>query len=148
MSEKTKKLLIVDDEVLICEYLSELLEELADEIFVAYDGEKALEILKEESIDCVVCDVKMPKLTGIEVIKAVRELGNEVPFIIYTGHGSEDLMRQFIPYGAFDFFNKPHMTGLWEAVNRAFIGAERTEEDNDFMSEYQKLLKTWKDEEK
>ena len=82
MSEiKYGNLLIVDDEQLILDKTQIILEDYADSVFTAESGKKAIEILKEETIHCIVCDINMPEMNGIEVIKAVREMGFEIPFI-------------------------------------------------------------------
>lgn len=135
-------LLIVDDEEMILKKSKILLEDLADEIFTAINGFEALKILENEVIDCIVCDINMPGMSGIDVIKEVRNRKIEVPFIFYTGHGSDSLMREAIKYGAFDFLDKPSLDGLEEVVERGLNSSIKIEEseDSNFMSEYQKLM--------
>lgn len=111
-------LLLIDDETMLLKHLRANLEDLADEVFTAENGVSALEIIAKQKIHCIVCDINMPKMNGIEVIRHVREQELQTPFIFYTGHGSNDLMNEASKYGAFDFLNKPNMTGLEEVVTR------------------------------
>lgn len=135
-------LLIVDDEPLLLKRLKMNLEEYADKVFTAEDGIQALEILKKEEIHCVVCDVNMPRMNGIEVIKKIRQDNNQVPFIFYTGHGNHEMMLEVSKYGAFDFFNKPDFDGLEEVIARGlregFVKPQG--DDQSLLSDYQKLL--------
>ncbi len=139
----TGNLLIVDDEPLLLKRIRLNLEEYASNIYTAADGMEALDVLSREEIHCVVCDINMPRMNGVEVIKALRARNNEVPFIFYTGHGSHDLMMEAAKYGAFDFLNKPGFDGLEEVVSRGLKeGFDRGKPrgDDDYMSEYRKLL--------
>lgn len=111
-------LLLVDDETILLKHMRSSLEDIADEIFVAENGIEALSILEKQDIHCIVCDINMPKMNGIEVIKKLHEKKVEIPFIFYTGHGSNDLMDEAARFGAFDFLNKPNLVGLEEVVER------------------------------
>ena len=111
-------LLIVDDEPIILKRLKFNLEDYADEVYTAENGLEALEVLKSKIVHCVICDINMPKMNGVEVIKSIRAEGNEVPFIFYTAHGNQDLMMEAVKYGAFDFLNKPNLDGLEDVVSR------------------------------
>ncbi len=137
-------ILIIDDEIDILQTLKELLHDHAKDIFLASGGKEALRILKEKSVQCVICDVKMPGMTGVEVIKEVRASVNEVPFIFFTGHGSQDLMMEVVKYGVFDFLNKPEFDGLEEVVARGlkegFKPPEAPLDASIYVSEYRKML--------
>ena len=147
---KHGNLLIVDDEPVLLNILKFTLESYANKIFTAENGLLALEVLNKEEIHCVVCDINMPKMNGVELIKRLRETNNNVTFIFYTGHGNHSLMLEAAKYGAFDFLNKPQLDGLEDAVARGLKQGFRStqglpEEEADFMSEYQKLLKEAKE---
>jgi two-component system chemotaxis response regulator CheY len=141
-------LLIIDDEVDILATTKGLLEDIADEIFIAYDGLQALEALKKETLHCIICDINMPNMNGIELIKTVRGLGIETPFIFYTGHGSEEHMMEVVKYGTFDFINKPNFLGLEEIAKNGLLEGLRLmkkfdrEPEGSFISDYQKFIKT------
>ncbi len=146
---KNGNLLLVDDEPLILERLKLTLEEVADTIHTALNGVEALKIINKENIHCIVCDINMPKMNGVEVIKRVRADNNDVPFIFYTGHGTQDLMLEAIKYGAFDFLDKPNLDGLEEVIINALREGAKNHskvatDKNCFVSEYQKLLTTLK----
>lgn len=145
---KKGNLLLVDDEEHILQPLVYILGEYADELFTASNGQDALDLIEKNEIHCIVCDINMPVLNGVDVIKQVRDKNNEVPFIFYTAHGSEELMMEAAKYGAFDFLDKPNMDGLEEVVEKALkvgINEGQTEvSPDDFMSEYQKLLENIK----
>jgi YesN/AraC family two-component response regulator len=136
-------LLIIDDEVLLLKGLKMHLAEIADNIFIAENGIKALEIVQQEEIHCVMCDINMPKMNGIEVIKSLRASNNNVPFIFYTGHGNHELMLEAVKYGAFDFLSKPGMEGMEEIISRGLkkgIGVDDSLIKADYMTDYQNLL--------
>lgn len=138
-------LLIVDDEPLLLKRLKLNLEEYADQVFTAKDGLEALEIFGREEIHCIVCDINMPKMNGVEVIRAIREKKSDVPFVFYTGHGNHDLMMEAAKHGAFDFLDKPDLDGLEEVISRGLkegFNRNVSEEDilKDHISEYKKLL--------
>jgi len=143
-------LLIVDDEPIILKMLKFNLDELADTILIANNGLEALEVLKENEVHCIICDINMPKMNGVEVIKSLRKDDNNVPFIFYTAHGNQDLMMEAVKYGAFDFLNKPGLEGLEDVVTRGLTeGLGRLNEgevDEDvFLSDYQKLINNLSD---
>jgi YesN/AraC family two-component response regulator len=142
---KKGNLLIVDDEVLIVENLQLTLKESADQIFMAYNGLEALEVWEKEEVHCIICDIKMPKMTGVDLIKEIRARGSDVPFIFYTGHGNELLMKEAAKYGAFDFLDKPNLNGLIDVIVLGLKkGFERKTEDSknweEVQTEYAKML--------
>ncbi len=144
-------LLIVDDEPLILKNLKITLTDYADVIFMANNGLEALEVMAKEEVHCIICDINMPRMNGVEVIAKLRANGNDVPVIFYTGHGNRALMLEAAKLGAFDFLDKPNLDGLEEVVARGmkegFVRLNKDsksgEEDLDtFISEYSKLLDT------
>jgi YesN/AraC family two-component response regulator len=137
-------LLIVDDEAVLVKQLLLKLKGCAGNIFTAADGIEALDIMSKETVHCVICDVSMPRMNGVELIKNVRLNKSTVPFIFYSGFGNHELMLEVAKYGAFDFLDKPSFDGLEEVVVRGLIeGSNQNSEvrsDYNFVSEYQKLL--------
>lgn len=139
-------LLIVDDEPLLLKSLKANLEDYADNIFTVDNGPEALEIIENEDIHCIICDINMPQMNGVEVIRRIRETGNDVPFIFYTGHGNRELMFEAIKYGAFDFFDKPLLNGLEEVIAQGMKngfnkGSNTNQDEKEIMTEYKRLLK-------
>lgn len=136
-------LLLVDDEPILLNRLKASLEEYADQVFTAENGKVALEIIDREQVHCVLCDINMPIMNGVEVLNHIRASDNDIPFIFYTGHGNKELMLEAARLGAFDFLDKPNLDGLEEVVPRGLkvgIGLGNTSESN-FVSEYAEMLK-------
>ena len=115
---KKGSLLIIDDDPAIIYLVVRELTNYVEKIFSAKDGLEALEIFHTEKIDCAICDMIMPGMNGIEVIRQIREEGNLCPIIFYTGHGTKDLMFEVSRYGAFDFVQKPDIKTLKEIALR------------------------------
>lgn len=101
------KILIIDDEKVIRATLREILEYEKFEVSEAKDGEEGLAKLKEEEFDLVLCDVKMPKMDGIEVLDQAKALEKSPQFIMISAHGSIETAVEATKKGAFDFIPKP-----------------------------------------
>jgi len=140
-----KNLLIVDDEKLLVTNMSIILQPHASEIFHASNGKEGLEVLQKEVVHCVICDISMPVMSGVEFIRESRQQGINVPFIFYSAYGSQELMMEVAQYGAFDFLRKPDFIDLERVVvNGLTEGFQRLNKvpnsSNAFLSEYQILL--------
>ncbi len=108
MDESIKgRILIIDDEEHIREILGETLKPLASALFMAASAESAREIVQEENLDIVLCDVQMPGQNGLEFLKEVKREHPSVRFIMITAHGSLDTAVRALRYGASDFLTKP-----------------------------------------
>jgi len=101
------KILIIDDEKVIRATLREILEYEKFTISEAKDGEEGLAKIKEEDFDLVLCDVKMPKMDGIEVLEQAKALDKAPQFIMISAHGSIETAVEATKKGAFDFIPKP-----------------------------------------
>jgi len=101
------KILIIDDEKVIRATLREILEYEKFIISEAKDGEEGLAKIKEEDFDLVLCDVKMPKMDGIEVLEQAKALDKSPQFIMISAHGSIETAVEATKKGAFDFIPKP-----------------------------------------
>jgi DNA-binding NtrC family response regulator len=101
------KILIIDDEKVIRATLREILEYEKFIISEAQDGEEGLAKIKEEDFDLVLCDVKMPKMDGIEVLEQAKKLERSPQFIMISAHGSIETAVEATKKGAFDFIPKP-----------------------------------------
>ena len=140
-------LLIIDDETLLLEKTSLLLEDIADNVYTACSGIDGIEIFNSQNIHCIICDINMPNMNGVEVLENIRKINQTVPFIFYTGHGSRELMKAAVKLGAFDFIDKPNLDGLEEiTINGLKLGFKEGINHQDlsnstnFISEYKKLL--------
>ncbi len=101
------KILIIDDERSIRSTLRDILEYEKYEIAEAEDGQKGIELYEKESVDLVFCDIKMPKMDGMEVLMKIMEINDEVPVVMISGHGNIETAVECIKKGAFDYIAKP-----------------------------------------
>ncbi|HRE50015.1 MAG TPA: sigma-54 dependent transcriptional regulator [Flavitalea sp.] len=100
-------ILIIDDEKAIRKTLTEILSYEGYKIEEAGDGEEGLRKFKEKNFDVVLCDIKMPKLDGIEFLDKVREHNPDVPVIMISGHGTIETAVEAVKKGAYDYIAKP-----------------------------------------
>ena len=117
-----KKILLIEDEEPIRRVLIRILEEENKdyEITECEDGKLGFDRLKKEDFDLVLCDIKMPKMDGIEVLQKARESSVNVPFIMLTGHGNVSTAVEAMKLGAHDFISKPpDLNRLLTAVRNA-----------------------------
>jgi two-component system, OmpR family, response regulator CpxR len=118
--ETPSKLLIVDDERQFVQTLSERLRLREIGSVIAYDGESALSMIKEEEPDVMILDLKMPGIDGIEVLKRVKQTNPRIEVIILTGHGSEVDKEMCMRLGAFAYLQKPvDVNVLSDTIKRA-----------------------------
>ena len=103
------KILIIEDEEPIRRVLVRILkdEDSSFEIHEASDGKKGLELINNDSYDLVLCDIKMPKVDGIELLQRTRKTNSTIPFIMLTGHGNIETAVESMKLGAYDFISKP-----------------------------------------
>lgn len=114
-------ILIVDDEKNTREGLKWALESQVEKVFLAANGEEALNILSEEQIGLVLSDLKMPKMTGMELLERVRDEHEGIEFIMLTGHGTVETAVDAMKMGAFDYLIKPvNLEELNILVKRVF----------------------------
>ena len=103
------RILIIEDEASIRRVLSKIISEENDQYIVedAEDGFAGLEKIKNNDYDLVLCDIKMPKMDGVEVLEAARALKPEIPIVMISGHGDMETAIQTMRMGAFDYISKP-----------------------------------------
>ncbi|MCG2611135.1 sigma-54 dependent transcriptional regulator [Flavobacterium sp. SM15] len=103
------KILIIEDEAAIRRVLTKILSEESDTYKVdeAEDGLQGLEKIKNEDYDLVLCDIKMPKMDGEEVLEAVKKIKPEIPMVMISGHGDLETAVNTMRLGAFDYISKP-----------------------------------------
>ncbi len=103
------KILVIEDEAAIRRVLVKILSEESENYQVeeAEDGAKGLDMIKKNDYDLALCDIKMPKMDGVEVLEAARKEKPEVPFIMISGHGDLDTAVNTMRLGAFDYISKP-----------------------------------------
>jgi len=101
------KILVIDDERSIRNTLKEVLEYEKHEVDLAEDGQSGIALVNSNSYDIVLCDIKMAKMDGIEVLLKIFEITPDMPVIMISGHGNIDTAVDAIKKGAFDFLEKP-----------------------------------------
>ena len=104
-----KKILIIEDEEQIRRVLIRVLsdEDKNFDIKQATNGKEGLSLIKKEKFDLVLCDIKMPKMDGIEVLQETKFNKINIPFIMLTGHGNLETAVEAMKLGAYDFISKP-----------------------------------------
>ena len=100
-------ILIIDDEKSIRGTLKEILEYEKYKVDEAEDGMKGLALMEKKRYDIVLCDIKMPKMDGMEVLSKIREKGMDSPVVMISGHGNVETAVESLKNGAFDFIEKP-----------------------------------------
>lgn len=128
-------ILIVDDEKTIRQALKDILEDESYEVSEAPDGEAAWEMLQEGSFNAVLCDIKMPKMDGIELLTKAVEAGVDAPFIMVSAHGTIDTAVDATKKGAFDFIQKP------PDLNRLLVTIRNALDNSTLQSETKRLRK-------
>jgi len=103
------KILIVEDEPAIRRVLKNILTEESEsfQMFEAADGQEAYMTIQENDFDLVICDIKMPKMDGVELLEATKKIKAEIPFIMISGHGDFETAVDAMRKGAFDYVQKP-----------------------------------------
>ena len=121
------KILIIEDEAAIRRVLVKILSEENDayQVEEAEDGLVGIEKIKKEDYDLVLCDIKMPKMDGVEVLEAVKKLKPETPMVMISGHGDLDTAVNTMRLGAFDYISKP--PDLNRLLNTVRIALDRKE---------------------
>ena len=122
------RILVVDDERPIREGCHRVLTAKDYHVCTAENGQQALEILEKESIDLILLDLKMPVLSGEEVLQAVQERHPDLPVIIITGHGTVDTAVECMKNGAYDFITKPFQIDQFLATVRRAIEKRKLEQ--------------------
>lgn len=103
----TARILVADDEPPIREILQEIIEHEGYEVHTAADGKAAIELLRKNSYDLLLTDIKMPGADGMEVLAEAQELYPDMPVIMISGHGNVETAVEATKKGAYDFINKP-----------------------------------------
>jgi DNA-binding NtrC family response regulator len=127
-------ILIIDDEKAIRKTLSEILSFEGYKIDEAADGEEGLKRFNEKSYDLVLCDIKMPKLDGIEFLEKAKMTNPDIPIIMISGHGNIDTAVEAVKKGAFDYISKP------PDLNRLLITLRNATEKQELVTQT-KVLK-------
>jgi two-component system, NtrC family, nitrogen regulation response regulator NtrX len=129
------KILVIDDEKAIRSTLSEILSYENYTVDEAVDGEAGLAMFEKNSYDVVLCDIKMPKLDGIEFLEKAKLINTDTPIIMISGHGNIETAVEAVKKGAFDYISKP------PDLNRLLITLRNAQEKTHLVTETKVLRK-------
>lgn len=103
------KILIIEDEEAIRRVLTKILKEenSSYDIFEASDGLLAIEFIKNQDFDLILCDIKMPKMDGLELLEATKKIKPDIPIVMISGHGDLETAVETMRHGAYDYISKP-----------------------------------------
>ena len=127
------KILVIDDERSIRNSMKDILSFEGHEVSLAENGMEGLVAVKTEKPELVFCDIKMPKMEGIEVLQRIKEFTSEIPVIMISGHGTIDTAIDAIKKGAYDFIEKPL------DLNRILITINNATDKHQLIQETQTL---------
>jgi two-component system, NtrC family, response regulator PilR len=135
------KLLIVDDELGMRQFLTHLFQRDGHEVRVAESGSEALKLLRSDPADLIISDVRMPDISGIELLRSVRELLPTVEVVMMTAFANVDTAREAFLLGAYDFVQKPFDNNLLkEVVTRALAKISLVKEKEALLEENKVLI--------
>ena len=127
------RILIIEDEQSIRRVLKKILseEDSSYEIFESADGLTAMQSIKKDDYDLVLCDIKMPKMDGIEVLQATKKIKPDIPFVMISGHGDLETAVDSMRLGAYDYIAKPpDLNRLLNSVRNALEKKKLVTENN------------------
>ncbi|HUX83501.1 MAG TPA: sigma-54 dependent transcriptional regulator [Halothiobacillus sp.] len=131
----TSRILVVDDEDKMRRLLEMALVAMGHDVVQAADGQEALALYTENPFDLILTDLRMPKLDGIGLLKAIRERGDDIPVVVLTAHGSVASAVEAMKLGATDYIIRPfEMSTVELAVSRA-LAMDRVQRENRFLRE-------------
>lgn len=135
------RILVVDDEDSIREFLDIMLRREQYEVTQAEDGEKAIELLKKKTFDMVISDLQMPNVTGLELLKYVRENYPDTLFMMITAFGTTEIAVEAMKLGAYDYLTKPFKLdevriNVQNALKSKFFERENKQLKKELVIEY------------
>jgi DNA-binding response OmpR family regulator len=133
-----ERILVVDDEPMLRKLLADTLALEDFEVATAEDAESALKLMEKRSFDAAVLDIMMPKVTGIELLKRIREINKELPVIILTAYASKESAIEALRLGAHDYLEKPpERERLIHSIRRGIERRKLREENATLVKELQ-----------
>ncbi len=133
--EPSQTILVIDDERAIRNTLKDILSFEGFAVEEAEDGSAGLELVKANDYDCILCDIKMPKMDGLEVLEKVKELKPDLPVIMISGHGNIETAVDAVKNGAYDYISKP------PDLNRLLITIRNAMDKGSLVTETKQLRK-------
>jgi two-component system response regulator AtoC len=130
-----RRVLAVDDEPKMRRVLEIMLQRMGHEVYLASDGQAALDIVRTTPVDLVVTDLQMPGMDGVELLASLRTQGIEAPVIIMTAYGTIESAVEAMKKGAYDYILRPFDVEAVELVIARALTQERTQQENRFLRE-------------
>ena len=138
---KPAKIIYVDDDIALLESVCELLADYGFTVYQFSNGYDAFEKLLEEPVDVVLTDIKMPKITGIELLEKIRAVDSEMPVILTTGFADLNMAIDAVKKGAFEFIIKPFdIPYLIHAINKAVQHKQAQQLEKDYKTELENMV--------
>ncbi len=131
----SQSILVIDDEKAIRKVLTEILTFEGFTVDEAADGAEGAKKIKEGNYDCILCDVKMPKMDGMEVLQLAKQERPDTPFIVISGHGTIETAVDAVKKGAYDYISKP------PDLNRLLITIRNAMDKKSLVTETKQLRK-------
>ncbi len=128
-------ILVIDDERAIRNTLSDILSLEGFTVDVAIDGAEGAKKIKDTNYDCILCDIKMPRMDGLEVLQIARQERPDTPFIVISGHGNIETAVDAVKKGAYDYISKP------PDLNRLLITIRNAMDKKSLVTETKQLRK-------
>ena len=128
-----QSILVVDDEAKMRRLLEIMLTQLNYVVYQAADGQEALDFLSKQAVDLVITDLRMPRIDGIELLRQLREQGNDVSVIVVTAYGTVETAVDTMKYGACDYIVRPFELEAVEAAVKRALKLSKVERENRFL---------------
>jgi len=119
-------ILVVDDQEEICDLLQDFLSQEGYQVFTATNGSEALSLGKENELDLVLLDIKMPGMDGMEVFRKLKKVRRDMDVIILTGYGTLGTAKEAMRLGAYDYLTKPFDLSLVKNVIQEALESRET----------------------
>jgi two-component system, NtrC family, response regulator AtoC len=130
-----EKILVIDDEDLVRNFIFETLRRQNYDVYTARNGKEGISLFKEKNVDMVFTDMKMPDLTGIEVLKKIKEISPSTIVVVITAYGSIENAVEAMKLGAFNYLIKPFSPDIIEAVIEKATEHQKLLNENEFLRE-------------
>ncbi|WP_281645194.1 SpoIIE family protein phosphatase [Parendozoicomonas sp. Alg238-R29] len=144
MNRENNTLLVIDDDAIVRDSIVAYLKDSGFQVLEAENGEHGLEVIRAHSPDLILCDLRMPKLDGLGVLRRVREESPETPFIVVSGAGVMADVVEALRLGASDYIIKPivDLEVLEHAVNRSLDNAELALQNRKYRESLEEAIKS------
>lgn len=138
-----QRVLVVDDEAKMRRLLEIMLKQMGYDVLQAGNGRQALDLLREEAVDLIITDLRMPELDGMDLLRELNAQNSEVPVIVVTAYGTVDSAVQTMKYGACDYIVRPFELEAVEAAVTRALKLGKVQQENRYLR--QQVEKGWGD---